>query len=141
MGLRSKLAPEVVGAGYSLSTEVGDTSTITKLFRVAMLVPVVFVLSVFFGRHDRAGGQAPVPAFVLVFCLLVGVNSAGWIPDTVGGVAQGASSWCLVAAIAGLGVKTSLQGLARMGLIPVAILVAESLFLAGWVLGGSVWLL
>jgi len=132
---------QVVGAGYSLSTEVGDTSTIAKLFRVAMLVPVVFILSMFFGQDRAAGRRAPVPVFVLAFCVLVGVNSAGWIPETVGALAESASSWCLVAAIAGLGVKTSLQELARIGIGPVAILVGESLFLAAWVLLGAMWLL
>ena len=32
---------QVVGAGYSVSPEVGDFATITKLFRVLMLIPVM----------------------------------------------------------------------------------------------------
>ena len=32
---------QVVGAGYSLSTETGDTATAIKLMRVAMLLPVI----------------------------------------------------------------------------------------------------
>ena len=32
---------QVVGAGYSLSTQTGDVATVVKLMRVAMLVPVI----------------------------------------------------------------------------------------------------
>ena len=32
---------QVVGAGYSMSTETGDTATVVKLMRVAMLLPVI----------------------------------------------------------------------------------------------------
>jgi len=35
---------QVVGAGYSVSTETGDLGTFVKLLRVAMLVPVVLVI-------------------------------------------------------------------------------------------------
>jgi len=132
---------QVVGAGYSLSTEIGDTSTITKLFRVAMLVPVVFALSLAFGRQTGSSRQLPVPVFVLAFCALVAVNSAGWIPVGVAQLTESASGWFLVAAIAGLGIKTSLKQLAQVGPVPVAVMVVESLFLAGWVLSGALWLL
>lgn len=133
---------QVVGAGYSLSTEIGDTSTITKLFRVAMLVPVVFALSLAFGRQTGTSSrQLPVPLFVLAFCALVAINSADWIPSGVAQLTESASGWFLVAAIAGLGIKTSLKQLAQVGPVPVAVMVVESLFLAAWVLGGAVWLL
>ncbi len=36
---------QVVGAGYSVSTVAGDTATIVKLFRVALLLPVVLAIS------------------------------------------------------------------------------------------------
>jgi uncharacterized integral membrane protein (TIGR00698 family) len=131
---------QVVGAGYSVSPETGDTATITKLLRVAMLAPVVFTLSLAFGRRTERGTAWPVPPFVLAFCGLVAVNSAGWIPPAAAGFLDGASRWFLVAAIAGLGIKTSLGQLRRVGGGPVALVVAESLFLAAWVLAGVVWL-
>ena len=132
---------QVVGAGYSLSAEAGDASTITKLFRVALLVPVVFALSLAFGRQAGGPRRIPLPLFVLAFCALVAINSAGWIPAGIDRIAESASGWFLVVAIAGLGVKTSLKQLAQVGLLPVAVVVAESLFLAAWVLAGVVWLL
>lgn len=131
---------QVVGAGYSVSTEVGDISTVTKLFRVAMLMPVVFALSLAYRTEAGSAGGLPVPIFVLAFALLVAVNSAGWVPAGLAELAGSASSWCLVAAIAGLGIKTSLKDLAAVGPLPVTVLVAETVFLGAWVLGGAVWL-
>ena len=47
---------QVVGAGYSLSKVAGDTATIVKLFRVAMLLPVVLVISFIVQRRGVATG-------------------------------------------------------------------------------------
>ena len=45
---------QVVGAGYSISPEVGDYAVLTKMLRVAMLLPVVMALSLVV-RHRRGG--------------------------------------------------------------------------------------
>ena len=73
---------QVVGAGFSVSEETGETATLVKLFRVAMLAPVVLILSVAMRRAGGAGGPRPplVPAFVLGFLLLATLNSVGAIP-------------------------------------------------------------
>jgi uncharacterized membrane protein YadS len=47
---------QVVGAGYMISPEAGVTATFVKLFRVAMLVPIVIGFSLFYRR--RGGGSA-----------------------------------------------------------------------------------
>ena len=36
---------QVIGAGFTLSNETGDTATIIKLFRVTLLFPVVILIS------------------------------------------------------------------------------------------------
>jgi uncharacterized integral membrane protein (TIGR00698 family) len=132
---------QVVGAGYSVSTTAGDTATIVKLFRVAMLLPVVFAIAF---AMQRAGIVVPgddtapplLPGFLLAFAVLVGVNSMGWLPAPVTTVLQETSRWCLVAAIAALGTRTSLGDLARVGWRPVTVIVLETLFVAGFVLVG-----
>ena len=50
---------------------------------------------------------------------------------------SGISRACLVVAIAALGVKTSFRELARAGWRPFALLLVETLWLAGVVLGAA----
>ena len=45
-------------------------------------------------------------------------------------IAKGFSRWCLVTAIAALGMKTSLKAMAQVGSRAIALIVAETLFLA-----------
>jgi len=123
---------QVVGAGYSISTDAGDTATIVKLLRVAMLLPVCLVIGVALHvRGSDAAHAAPVlPWFAVAFALLVGVASTGWVPQPLLDAGSNLSRWCLVTAIAAIGVKTSLKSLVHMGLKPVMLIVAETLFLA-----------
>ncbi len=128
---------QVVGAGYSMSKETGDVATFVKLMRVAMLVPVI-VFAVVFGRARATQAEGPrpplLPGFAIVFALLVAINSTGWVPAAVVQGGGELSRWCLVAAIAGIGMKTHLKELATVGLKPVLLMVGETTFLAVLVL-------
>jgi len=124
---------QVVGAGYLMSTETGDTAIVVKLFRVALLVPVVLSLSILFrGKATPGETKRPplVPAFLIAFCLLVLVNSVGVLPAPLVQTVGEFSRWCLVVAIAALGMQTSLQDLASLGWAPIALLVGETVVLA-----------
>jgi uncharacterized integral membrane protein (TIGR00698 family) len=131
---------QVVGAGYSVSDQAGDTATVIKLLRVAMLVPVVFTLSLIFHTRgkNRQEGQRRwlLPPFIIAFVLLVGLNSTGVTPEPVRVWIVEASRWCLVTAIAALGMKTSMKMLFEVGWKPVSIIIVETLFVAALVLTG-----
>ena len=45
---------QVVGAGYGMSKETGDVATIVKLLRVAMLLPVILVITLSYRKHHAA---------------------------------------------------------------------------------------
>jgi uncharacterized integral membrane protein (TIGR00698 family) len=124
---------QVVGAGYMISPVTGDIATVVKLLRVALLVPAVVVVAWVF-RRQHAGserGRIPVvPGFLVAFMVLVAINSLGVIPPAVTGGMNDLSRSCLVIAIAALGVKTSLQKLAKVGWRPIVMLVGETVFLA-----------
>lgn len=125
---------QVVGAGYSLSPETGDTATLVKLLRVAMLLPVIVLAALLTRLHGGAdGGERPplLPWFVFAFAVLVAINSAGWVPKALQVAGNDISRWCLIAAIAGIGMKTHLKNLATVGLKPVLLMVGETVFLAG----------
>ena len=131
---------QVVGAGYTISNETGDIATVTKLFRVAMLVPVVLVLSIIFHGENKSKGQTPLPLFIAGFCAMVALNSSAMVPDVIHVLLIDLSQWCLVTAIAALGIKTSLKSMMTIGYQPVVVLLMETVFIAVWVLGG-IWLL
>jgi uncharacterized integral membrane protein (TIGR00698 family) len=125
---------QVVGAGYGMSKETGDTATIVKLLRVAMLLPVVLLVS-FASRRAAVGPRtAPLlPLFGVVFFVLVIVNSLGWVPRVAAELAGELSRWCLVAAIAAIGMKTSLKDLSVVGMRPVVLMFLQTVALAGLV--------
>lgn len=129
---------QVVAAGYLISPQVGDSATFVKLLRVATLMPVVACFGLMFrAQGGDAGARPPVlPGFLVGFMALMALNSLGWLPASLAHGLSDLSRWCLVVAIAALGVKTSFQQLARLGWRPVFMLVAETLFLAALILAG-----
>ena len=125
---------QVVGAGYSLSPEAGDAATITKLMRVAFLMPVLVVISLVV-RTRMAGEGSTVktpllPWFTVAFVLLMLVNSTGWVPSAIQSGASNVSQAFLVLAIAGVGLKTSLKDVTQLGWRPVAMIFLVTLGLA-----------
>jgi uncharacterized integral membrane protein (TIGR00698 family) len=127
---------QVVGAGYAISPEAGDTATLVKLIRVAMLAPVIIAagLAVRAGQEEGAPRAPLLPWFVTAFGALAIVNSLDVIPGAVTDAANHASRWCLVAAVAAIGVKTRLSDLASAGWKPALLMILETIFLAAIVL-------
>jgi uncharacterized membrane protein YadS len=77
-----------------------------------------------------------LPGFLVAFIALVALNSIGVVPKPAAAFMGDLSRWCLVVAIAALGVKTSFRQLAELGWQPVVMIVGETLFIAVVVLGG-----
>jgi len=132
---------QVVGAGFSVSEQTGETATLVKLIRVTMLAPVVLVFSLVIRTIGEAGvveGKRPplVPGFVLAFLALATVNSFGVIPEVVAGGLGDISRWTLLIAIAAVGMKTSLRRMLDVGGQAIALIVAETVFLAAFILAG-----
>ena len=132
---------QVVGAGYMLNHETGDYATIVKLFRVSMLAVVVVVISSMFkAERERlengtsTAKQALVPWFLWVFVALVAINSLGYVSTAVQHCLSTVSRLCLVVAIAALGIKTSFRQLSKAGWRPFTLLLAETVWMAAFVL-------
>lgn len=125
---------QVVGAGYSLSPQAGDAATITKLMRVAFLMPVLVVISLVVRKRLADAGNAVktplLPWFTVAFVVLMLVNSTGWVPVQVQSGASSVSQAFLVLAIAGVGLKTSLKDVTQLGWRPVAMIFLVTLGLA-----------
>ncbi|WP_294926556.1 putative sulfate exporter family transporter [uncultured Paracoccus sp.] len=132
---------QVVGAGFSIGPEAGETATLVKLIRVSMLAPVVLCISLAMrsrGLADTGGGKAPplLPGFVIGFLVLAALNSFGLIPAVVGEIAAQLSRWALLTAIAAVGIKTSLRKMFEVGGGAIALIVAETVFLGAFITGG-----
>lgn len=131
---------QVVGAGYSISEETGDVATLVKLIRVAMLAPVVLVISLIMQRRVAAGEDAKrpslLPLFVIGFLALGAANSMGLIPGSVTAVLSTGSQWALLTAIAAVGMKTSLKTMFDIGGQAIALIVGETLFIILIILTG-----
>ncbi len=136
---------QVVGAGYTLGHEAGDVATIVKLFRVSLLAVVVVIVAVAFKASrerarasDEAGiqaaDQALIPWFLWLFVGMVILNSTQMLPAFAQTGLNEISRGCLVTAIAALGMKTSVQQLAQAGWKPMALIIVETLWIAGFVL-------
>lgn len=121
---------QVVGAGYSVSDETGATATFIKLLRVALLVPVVVTISLMFGRSCAPGQSLPIPFFVIGFAALVLIGSTKIIPPEVTALVLELSRWCLITAIAALGMKTSLKKLGEVGGVAIGIVCGLTVLLA-----------
>ena len=142
---------QVVGAGYLLGHETGDTATIVKLFRVSLLALVVLAVSAAYRGQRVAGGvvghsadlpkrPALVPWFLWLFLVLIALQSLHGIPTVLQPAIGEASRGCLVVAIAALGVKTSFKTLMETGWRPLILLLIETAWLAGALLASTLWL-
>ena len=123
---------QVVGAGYSISEKAGDTATLMKLLRVAMLFPVCVAIGmVLHVRGGKAAAAAPVlPWFAVAFAVLMIVASLGWVPDRAIAAGGDVSKAFLAVAMAGIGMKTSLRGLVSVGPRAMALVLIETVFIA-----------
>ncbi len=146
IGLSVHEVAQVVGAGFQGGTEAGEIAVVTKLARVMMLAPLVIGLSLILARPqaqatgktgDRKTGQAkmnPVsllPFFVIGFMALAAINSFGIVPDVIRTPIVAATPVLLTAAMAALGLGTSMSKLRQHGLRPLALAAIASIFIAG----------
>ncbi len=131
---------QVVGAGFTISDQTGDTATMVKLIRVAMLAPIVLVASLLIRRFAEAepGTKRPpiLPSFVIGFLVLATISSFGLIPDAISDFLSQCSRWLLLIAIAAVGMKTNLKQVLSVGGAAIALIIAETLFIGVLILTG-----
>ena len=132
---------QVVGAGYSVSESAGDMATLTKLVRVAMLMPVVLIMMLVIKRFYKAStesesGEVPkMPLFLIGFIALMLLNSFVTLPDFVIEAGTQISRFFLVVSITAIGMKSNLGKLAEVGVLPIVMIVVETLWIALLILG------
>ncbi len=123
---------QVVSAGYAMSGATGDVATLVKLSRITCLLPMIGLLGFCYRLHPLAEGASRpplVPGFMLAFGALLALNSLLSLPPLLVQGAASLSRFCLVMAIAALGMQTSLRRMSMLGGRLVALLCVHALLL------------
>jgi uncharacterized integral membrane protein (TIGR00698 family) len=124
---------QVVGAGYSVSEIAGDTATVVKLLRVAMLPVVLIALTLI--QRDGDGAKIRLPWFLLVFIALMLFANFITLPLWLTAFAGNLSRALLLVAVAALGIKTSIGELRAVGGAKLMLIIGETVFLLGAAIG------
>ncbi len=124
---------QVVGAGYSISHQAGDIAIITKLLRVASLVPVISVLALILRSDSKENSGKPVktlPVFLIAFIIFATANSFHLVPAVVTEATNHLSRFLLIMAVAAIGAKTYLGDVVKTGWKAFMLAISTTLFLA-----------
>lgn len=112
---------QAIGAGYAVSDQSGYVATITKLTRVALLMPTVILAALSFRGSDNKSGNGlsatrlQFPLFLLGFIVLVALHSFGFIPEFTRTALVNGSQLFILIGLAALGMKTSFSALKSVG--------------------------
>ncbi|MBO5790104.1 MAG: putative sulfate exporter family transporter [Clostridia bacterium] len=120
----------VVASGYAFSELAGDFATMVKLTRTIAIIPTVLVFAYIGTRMKQKALQSTgekqkvnifkiVPWFIGGFLALALVNSLGYIPTEVSTLIKTASKFLMVAALAAIGLNTSISDFRKAGLAPM----------------------
>ncbi len=132
---------QVLGAGVSVSASVGAQSSVVKLTRVLLLVPLTFALSMLTSKHEADGTEVKekvsilkkikkgIPNFVIFFFGIVVINSFGIIPPVVNTTILDINNILIACAMAGLGLRTSFAQLKNVGIKPFALSIFSWIFI------------
>lgn len=121
---------QALGSGYAFSPAAGETATIVKLARVAMLAPVLAIIALLFpAKLEVTGGskKAPmVPWFVVGFFAVAGINSTGVIPMQVSAFAAETAAVMLAVSVAATAIRSPLAEIMKTGPKPLVAVVVSS---------------
>jgi len=150
---------QVVAIGSSLGEAVAHHAVVAKMLRVMLLVPFLLVLGsrvakregkrgAAHGEENKGAAQAERPAvplavpwFAVMFIVLAGVNSLQILPPPLVSALRLLGGLLLTAAMAALGVETTLARMRRAGLKPLLLGAAlfAHLVCGGAVINGLLW--
>lgn len=133
-GLTVYAVPQVLAAAAPAGAVAIQTGAVVKLVRVLMLGPVTLVLGLMHADKSE-GGKKPklsqfVPWFIVVFLALMGLRSAGLIPEVVVAPVDHAVTLMTVVAMAGLGLMVDPRAVVHAG-VRVAAVAALSALMIG----------
>lgn len=125
---------QVVAAASTRSPEALEAAIVVKLARVALLAPVVLLLSLRSQRSRPATpGRRPalLPAFVLAFLALAALRSTGLMPPAVVDATGLVAKLAMAMGLAALGLQVRIAHLRRLGGRPLVLGLLAWVLVAG----------
>ncbi len=116
----------VVAAGYAFSDAAGQMAVIVKLTRTLSILPVVLIFSWINERQYRNHTHQRVrvnmkkifPWFIILFLVMVGVNTLDLLPELWITYAVRFSKFAMVMALAAIGLNTDIKKMMTSGIAP-----------------------
>lgn len=134
---------QVVGAGAMIGPDALEIASLTKMIRVALLIPILIIfMFVFSSKAHRTEEEKAkpwyknIPMFLLGFIALAALNCTGIIPTNVSNTLGEISRLFILISISALGLKTSLGKLKEVGWTPIVLMSIDTVFLLLWVIIG-----
>lgn len=148
-GLTVYAVPQVLAAAAPAGLLAVQTGAVVKLVRVLMLGPICLVLGLLrSGKADEKTGGAKgpklhhmAPWFIVVFLILMGLRSAGLIPEAVLPPLQAGVTAMTLIAMAGLGLMVDPTAVVRAGPRVAAVAALSALLIGGLALATIVLIL
>ncbi|HEU4820472.1 MAG TPA: putative sulfate exporter family transporter [Qipengyuania sp.] len=111
---------QAIGGGFTFSDAAGSEATIIKLSRVALLGPVLVLVSLWIGAQGSEGAtpvwrRVTLPWFILGFLALVAVNSAIAVPVVIGAAMMTLSKALLLFAVIATAMRSDLTLMLGLG--------------------------
>ena len=134
---------QAVAAGFAFDAQAGVDASLYKLSRVALLAPVCAILAFWWHRRaggsgqEKATGRAPFPWFVVLFVVMVGLNSVLPLSTDLRDGLVAVDSALLAAAMVAMGLQTRLVAVARLGWRPLALGALVAVWISLLALGGA----
>jgi uncharacterized integral membrane protein (TIGR00698 family) len=123
---------QAIGGGYAFSDAAGSYATIVKLARVALLVPVVIIMSLLLGPAPETVGQPlwrrlALPWFITAFLMTVALNSIITVSAQVATTALVVSKVLLLLAVTATAMRSRMDLLMEMSWKTIIAVVAATL--------------
>jgi uncharacterized membrane protein YadS len=110
-----------------MSDAAGVAATVTKMLRVALLAPALMLVEVFFRNgQDRTFVPKP-PAFLVFFVVFALASTFGIVPPALTAVTLPLSRFCILMAMAAIGLMLPWRTLLAFGWRPVFLVAVLSL--------------
>ncbi|OGT49839.1 MAG: hypothetical protein A3E82_09300 [Gammaproteobacteria bacterium RIFCSPHIGHO2_12_FULL_38_11] len=124
---------QVLVTGNNINLQVGNIAVIVKMIRVLLLVPVLFLLSLFYNQKIKKNQSKShlVPWFAVLFIAVIAFHSLSILPKNWVDIINQVDTFLLAMAMGAIGIETKWNKIKTVGLKPLYLAVILFLWLAG----------